>query len=163
MAVPLKRRSFPVERAARRAFPPVLQCASVLVRRPFPSAVEPYRAPEFFDSVFHRWARSYIRRNMWRALPQDDPDDLLQDAYLKYHRCVELYVDQRDTCKSHKHLMCLFKQSLVNMLTDRSRKKLRRPGAYYYEEVNDEHLLDRTLLAIEEIAHFPQRENKSCH
>lgn len=156
------RRAFPPERSApvRRMVPaqaaPVRRMVPEAAphRRKVPPARPLFDPPEWHESVYQRWAAAYLRRNMWRALPQEDLDDLLQDAYFKYARCVQLYVYEKASCKGVKHLMCIFKQAVNNMLTDRSRKKQRKPGAYYFEQVDPDTHADYTMAAVEEWATF---------
>lgn len=82
-------------------------------------------------------------------MPWETVADLLQDAYFKYARCVQLYVHEQWKARTPKALMNFFKRACDNMLTDQSRKKMRRPEAYYYEQVNPDTQLDQTLVTIE--------------
>lgn len=159
------RRRFPDPTVARRAFPtlelaplrlafPTLE--SVSFRRAFPTLVPHFKAPEYYNSTYHRWAVNYFRREVWRALPYVDVDDLLQQAYEKYHHCVELYIVKRGSCRSLKHLMSLFKVSCNNMLTDQSRKKMRTFDGDTRldsspEDYLDEHYIDDSLQLITEL------------
>lgn len=136
---------------ARRRFSDLVsECAPP--RRKFSSLVRErvpqFEASEFYGSVYYRWAARFFTDNLWRALPQEEVDDLLQDAYFKYRRCVELYVEGGCTCRGPKHLMLIFKRACDNMLIDRSRKKQRHPGKYLYSGVDPEAQLDNSLLTI---------------
>lgn len=102
--------------------------------------LEPKFVPaEFSDSQYHKWAAKYFNAELWRALPHQEVNDLLQESCIKYMRCVELYVYGKCTCRGPKHLMNIFKTACSNMLTDESRKKMRCPEKYTY------HVLDTTM------------------
>lgn len=65
------------------------------------------------------WARSYLKKKVWRTLPLYDLEDLMQEAWFAWNRCLRYEVEDR-------HMMALFKRAVVNMLinicTARSRK-----------------------------------------
>ena len=90
-----------------------------------------FAPPEYHGSVFRAWAAKFFHQQRWRALPHQSVDDLLQNAYFKYVRCVQLYVyERRRECDGPRQLMIYFKTACHNMLTDESRIKQRRPEMF---------------------------------
>lgn len=58
------------------------------------------------------YARNFVRRNLWRCLPDFDEEDLMQEAYLFYLIC-----EQRYKVNTPAHFMALFKTCLFNRIT----------------------------------------------
>ncbi len=138
LETPATRRRFSdLEDAPRRRFGDM-----VLVPSPH------FEPAAYYGSVYYTWAAKFFTDNLWRALPQEDVDDLLQDGYWKYTRCLELYVYGACSCHSPSHLMQIWKKTCRNMLCDRSRKKQRYPEKYYPVAVDPELHLDNSLLTI---------------
>lgn len=77
--------------------------------------------PEWEPKV-RGWALKYIRENKWRFEHLHDVDDLMQDAYLVFLKVCDSYPRVVDP----PHFMSLYKRSLSNFLTDRSREYARK-------------------------------------
>lgn len=85
------------------------------------------------DAGARRWLLKKIRENYWRIANWCDPDDLIQDGYLHYHRIVLKYAK----AKTRSQVMALFKVAFTNHLHDLSKKRTKqidRPLADFIEE-----------------------------
>lgn len=77
------------------------------------------------------WTKKYIYRHKWRVDPVNDVEDLLSDAYLIFQTIVEKYPRVTEP----RNFMALYKVSVANYITDKSREFTRRrdvihPSAY---------------------------------
>lgn len=83
--------------------------------------------PEWEGAV-QGWVVNYIKKNVWRVEPELDFDDLLQEAYLKYHKMTQYYPEVVEV----RHFMSLFQISFINHLHRLSNKRTRK-GMYVSE------------------------------
>lgn len=104
---------------------------------------------EFYGSPYQTWAAGYFTRNLWRVPPNEDVDDLLQMAWFKYKRNIELYIYGGRTCRGPAHFMCLFKTACHNLVHDRARKKMRSLCTESLFSIDSEVDFDHTLMTVE--------------
>jgi len=91
-----------------------------------------------WDQKFQGWSAKFISKNKWRC--EDDFEDLMQDAYLVFRHVLASY----PLIIEPKHLMALFKMTMINEYHDKSKIRSKRAAA----EVSFETLVgdDMTLL-----------------
>jgi len=70
----------------------------------------------FLDDGCDAWTRSTIRKHLWRMKSRLEFDDLYSEAWLVFDKVSRRYTDIAD-----KHLMAIYKTSLVNRLFDLAR------------------------------------------
>src|SRR5581483_7732775 len=69
-----------------------------------------------WEGPIQNWARKFISKNLWRCDPTQDADDLLQEAYLTFHRVKATYPRVIEPA----HFMALFKTAMNNQMHDRA-------------------------------------------
>lgn len=112
-----------------------------------------YTAPEYWKSPYYNWAKQffYDRLFVFDGFSVS-VDDLLQQMYFKYRRCIELYVEGERSCKSGGHFMRIWQTVCNNYMRDYHRKRTRQPERYSSLPIASHAELDNTLLTIEEHA-----------
>ncbi len=78
-----------------------------------------------WEGAIRWWTIGFIKKNSWRCDRINDPDDLLQDAYLTYAKIVKRYPRVIEP----KHFMALYKVALQNEMWDRARTQQRKSQA----------------------------------
>lgn len=73
---------------------------------------------------FEGYAVNYVRANQWRCDPLNQINDLLQDAYLVFHKIKTYYPRVIDP----QHFMALYMRALTNTFNDKASRRQRRQG-----------------------------------
>lgn len=108
-----------------------------------------FEAPPYWGSVYHKWARGWLRKRLYLVTARHDIDDLLQEAFIKYAKCVRMYVVEKGTCRTASNLMALYKRAIGNMVNDMVRLCQRLP-AICGVSIDVLPLIDNTFESVEE-------------
>lgn len=77
-------------------------------------------APEW-GGVFLSWAKSYVRRNLWRLRGTWDFDDAVQECAVKFYVCKERYIETAsEPVTEMGHFFALWRTSVVNLFNQES-------------------------------------------
>ncbi len=81
-----------------------------------------------FKGPIEGWTVNYCRKNAWKTQGSQQWEDLMQQAYLVFLRCVNQYPDVHEA----KHFMSLYQRAWTNEMTDMANKDtaLRREVPY---------------------------------
>jgi hypothetical protein len=86
-----------------------------------------------WDGSIVGWTNKHIGQNQWRVNRTHEQEDLLQDAYFVFHKCIERYVTKYEEynnppAKSDAHFMSLYMRAWTNKFTDMTRyeRKVRK-------------------------------------
>ncbi|MCK5235424.1 MAG: hypothetical protein KAR06_00450 [Deltaproteobacteria bacterium] len=91
---------------------------------------------EWTDSVFENYAKKYIARNLWKYQRMGyEFEDLLQESWIAFDKCLDTYGDSID---EQKHLMSLFKMTLHNLFYDIAKKASAEKKAVVEGEILEE-------------------------
>lgn len=71
-----------------------------------------------FEGPIQGWTVNYCRKHAWKTEGSQQWDDLMQEAYLVFLRCVERYPDVEEA----PHFMALYKRAWANEMTDLANK-----------------------------------------
>jgi DNA-directed RNA polymerase specialized sigma24 family protein len=85
------------------------------------------------DEGARRWLLKTVRMNYWRVAHWQDPDDLVQDGYLHYHRIRTKYIE----AKTPAQIMALFKVAFTNHLHDISKRRRKQVDVPLWDCVRD--------------------------
>jgi hypothetical protein len=88
----------------------------------------------YMDEGLERWLFATANRNYWRVAKWYDLDDLIQDGYLCYHKCLKKYGQLRRKKRPQKddrrNFMALVKRTYENHIHDlASRRTLQKERA----------------------------------
>ena len=75
-----------------------------------------------WEGDIQNYAKSYISKNAWKVDEVNSFDDLLQDAYLVFHKVKTAYPRVVEA----PHFMALFKTALANSMIDKARYRQRK-------------------------------------
>lgn len=92
-----------------------------------------------WESEIRGWTANYIRENKWRYEYINEIEDLMQDAYLVFLKVIDSYPRVVEA----PHFMAIYKTSIRNAFTDKSREYRRKlelidetaDASYYAGEV----------------------------
>lgn len=73
------------------------------------------------DDGAHAWLITVAADHFWRVPKWYEFDDLIQDGYTCWYRCVQKYETDTGRVRSRAHLMRLFKTSFLNHIHDLSK------------------------------------------
>ena len=102
------------------------------------------------DASLVGWIKNTAKYHHWRVARYVDLEDLIQDGYLYYAKCLKLY---GFTAKNQEHFMALFQRAYLNHITELARKRTR--GEYVLiddnrpDSFNSELWLDMILGGVE--------------
>lgn len=99
-------------------------------------------------AVFKNWIFAYSRKNYWKVAGLIDFDDLIQEGYVSYLYCKELYGDI-----DPPHLMYMLKLRFSQFVIDTAKKRTGLAEVHPLDNVRDglteENIWDRLLKVNE--------------
>lgn len=84
----------------------------------------------YLDQGMRGYIHSTAWREFWRVANWYEVDDLIQDGYLCYYKCVKAYpglMVEAPTQDQRRHFMALVRTTFVNHITDLANKRTRVP------------------------------------
>jgi DNA-directed RNA polymerase specialized sigma24 family protein len=101
------------------------------------------------DDKLEKFISNYVRKWHWGVPKWIDADDLIQDAYELFYKCVERYKDH-PRVPDRARLIGLFKSALFNYMVSLGKKNVRAPEAFAADLAEDENVVFDGVLGVED-------------